>query len=642
MTRRCFAVAGWCAIAISIASAQQDGTPARGVAIAGELRQWHKVTLTLDGPQTDESATDPNPFRDFSMTVSFRHESGVPAYDVPGYFAADGNAASTSAKAGNKWRAHLSPDKTGRWDWRIAFVSAKDVALDAAAARKGRPLAPFDGLRGSIRIAATNKTAPDFRASGRLEYVGGHYLRFAGSGEYFLKLGTDSPETLLAYADFDDTTALKPDVPLMTYEPHVKDWVRGDPVWKGEKGKGLIGAINYLASKKVNSISFLTYNTGGDGDNVWPFVTRNDKFHYDVSKLDQWQIVFDHAQRMGLYLHFKLQETENDDNVRGNPVSGRGGASAGERGPVIESLDGGDLGPERKLYLREIIARFGCALALNWNLGEENTQTPEQQRAMAGYIASVDPYRHHLVVHTHPDAQESVYSQLLGDKSPLTGASLQSRWDLVHERTARWVIASHDVGRPWVVANDEEGPAGLGVPPDPGYQGFAGKDRQGRTLHTLHDIRKLSLWGNLMAGGAGVDYYFGYTLPENDLVGQDFRSRDKSWEYGRIALDFFRAQKIPFWQMRNADALVGNPRHDNSRWCFAQPGTLYLIYLPTGGTSDLDLGGTTGQFAVRWFDPRNGGALTRGSIAGVTGGSRVALGMPPDNQSEDWLAVVRR
>ena len=42
-----------------------------------------------------------------------------------------------------------------------------------------------------------------------------------------------------------------------------------------------------------------------------------------------------------------------------------------------------------------------------------------------------------------------------------------------------------------------------------------------------------------MAGGAGVEYYFGYWLPENDLVAENFRSRDKSWDYGRIALDFF-------------------------------------------------------------------------------------------------------
>ena len=57
--------------------------------------------------------------------------------------------------------------------------------------------------------------------------------------------------------------------------------------------------MNYLASKGVNAMSFLTYNAGGDGDNVWPFVASDDKLHYDVSKLDQWQIVFDHAQQKG-------------------------------------------------------------------------------------------------------------------------------------------------------------------------------------------------------------------------------------------------------------------------------------------------------------------------------------------------------
>ena len=33
----------------------------------------------------------------------------------------------------------------------------------------------------------------------------------------------------------------------------------------------------------------------------------------DVSKLDQWGIVFGHGTSLGMYLHFKLQETENDD-----------------------------------------------------------------------------------------------------------------------------------------------------------------------------------------------------------------------------------------------------------------------------------------------------------------------------------------
>ncbi|MEZ5397229.1 MAG: hypothetical protein R2724_31240 [Bryobacterales bacterium] len=32
------------------------------------------------------------------------------------------------------------------------------------------------------------------------------------------------------------------------YEPHVQDWKPGDPTWQGGKGKGIIGALNYLAS----------------------------------------------------------------------------------------------------------------------------------------------------------------------------------------------------------------------------------------------------------------------------------------------------------------------------------------------------------------------------------------------------------
>jgi hypothetical protein len=428
----------------------------------------------------------------------------------------------------------------------------------------------------------------------------------------------------------------------------------------------------------MNSISFLPYNAGGDGDNVWPFVERDDKFHYDVSKLDQWQIVFDHAQAKGIYLHFKLQEQENDDGVTGQgPAAGAGGARgrggaaepapaavAGQTAPqgnqaaggraggrgggrgavvcsVVTSLDCGNTGPERRLYLRELVARFGYALALNWNMGEENTLTSQQQRAMAQAIREFDPYDHLVVVHTFPNQQEQVYLPLLGQPDTLTGVSLQNSWSLTHQATARWVRASAAAGTPWVVANDEQAPAGTGAPPDPGYPGFTGNDAQGNPIQTLHDLRKFTLWGNIMAGGAGVEYYFGYSLPHNDLVAEDFRSRDKTWDYARYALDFLRSERIPFWDMNNADLLVGNAVNDNSRYCLAKAGELYLVYLPTGGSAELDLTDVSGTLSVSWFDPRNGGALRRGSVASVTGGRPVVLGTPPDNPAEDWLVVVR-
>lgn len=167
MTRRVWLAAILMAASVSLVQARWQSAP--GVAMTGELRQWHKVTLTLDGPQASETAANPNPFTDLRMTVTFTHASGAPSYDVPGYFAADGNAANTSATSGNKWRAHLSPDKTGRWNWRIAFVSGPNVAVTASA---GQPVPPFDGRTGSFDVLPTNKIAPDFRAMGRLRYVG--------------------------------------------------------------------------------------------------------------------------------------------------------------------------------------------------------------------------------------------------------------------------------------------------------------------------------------------------------------------------------------------------------------------------------------------------------------------------------------
>ena len=149
----------------------------------------------------------------------------------------------------------------------------------------------------------------------------------------------------------------------------------------------------------------MTYNAGGDGDNVWPFIQRDDKLHYDCSKLDQWGIVFDHGTAKGMYLHFKMQETENDDHRIG----------PGNEGFVPTCLDGGNLGLQRKLYIRELIARFSHNLALNWNLGEENTQSTKQQMEMIDYIRHTDPYSHSIVIHTYPDQQEQIYNRCWGN-----------------------------------------------------------------------------------------------------------------------------------------------------------------------------------------------------------------------------------
>ena len=564
--------------------------------ITGEFKKWHRVTLTFDGPNVAENDAT-NPFRDYRLNVTFTGPSNQ-TYIVPGFFAADGDAANTSANSGNKWRVHFSPDEIGQWSYTTSFRTGTDISISTITTDGNAT--SFDGSSGTIDIIASDKTGIDNRAKGRLNYVNERYLKFAETNTYFLKAGSDSPENLLAYQDFDDTAN-------KTWSSHIQDWQTGDPVWQSNKGKGLIGAINYLASKGMNAFSFLPMNVNGDGNDVWPWTSQNERFRFDVSKLAQWEILFDHADKKGMFLHFKTQETEND-----------------------QLLNNGDLGLERKLYYRELIARFSHHLALNWNLGEENTQTTQQRKDMAQYFNDTDPYRHLIVIHTYPGQQDQVYNPLLGNASELTGASIQIGINNVHDEVKDWVESSEASGKPWVVANDEIGPANVGVAADSDYTGNTGSQPDNRDA-----VRENVLWGTLMAGGAGVEYYFGYGTGETDLTCQDFRSRAHKWEDAKIALDFFNTY-IPFWEMESTDSITT----DNDAYCFSKTDDYYVIYIPGNDTTDINLGNTGNQFSIQWFDPRNGGALQNGSVTTISATGTVGIGNPPSDADKDWVVLL--
>ncbi|MGF1480107.1 MAG: DUF5060 domain-containing protein [Cyanophyceae cyanobacterium] len=572
-------------------------TPKTAVEIDGELRTWHDISLTFDGPSASETDSF-NPFLNYRLDVTFTNGSST--YVVPGYFAADGEAAETSATAGNQWRVHFSPPKAGTWNYEVNFQKGNNVAI-ADNLNAGSSVAGLDGLTGSFKVASTNKAGRDFRGKGRLEDVGEHYLRHAGTKEYFLKGGAGSPENFLGYWEFDgtkDNGGKGNDLQngLHRYSPHVKDWRSGDPVWQGDQGKGIIGALNYLASEEMNSVYFLSFNTeGGDGQEVYPWTTADTNTRYDVSKLEQWEIVFDHMDQSGIMLHLLTQEQEND-----------------------QALDGGNLGSERKLYYRELVARFGHHLGLTWNLGEENTNTNSQRRAFADYLRDIDPYDSAIVVHTYPGQKETVYSPLLGNKD-LNGASLQSKPAAVHADVLEWRERSAASGQPWIVTVDEIGPANRGALPD---------------ANSNHDdIRDSALWGGLMAGGAGIEWYFGYDYPNNDLDAEDWRSRDNLWDQTRHALNFFQ-EYLPFWDMESLDSITS----DSDDYVFGKTGEIYAVYLPDGGSTAIDL--PQGSYDVQWYNPRSGGSLVNGSIASVSGGENVLLGNAPNSQNQDWVVLV--
>ncbi len=56
----------------------------------------------------------------------------------------------------------------------------------------------MDGQTGTFTILPSDKKGIDNRVKDELKYVGESYLKFAESQKYFIKLGVDAPENLLA------------------------------------------------------------------------------------------------------------------------------------------------------------------------------------------------------------------------------------------------------------------------------------------------------------------------------------------------------------------------------------------------------------------------------------------------------------
>ena len=295
--------------------------------VTGELKKWHKVTLSFEGIETSEAATD-NPFANYRLLVTFSY--GSRSYTVPGFYAADGQAENSSASSGNIWQAHFAPDAIGTWTYTASFRKGTDIAISTDPTA-GSSVA-FDGETGTFEIGPSDKSGRDFRSTGRLEYVGEHYLQFAETGDFFFKVGADAPENTFAYEDFDATPNKAGR--RKSWAPHADDFDLDDAAeftWgtlqsDGARadGRELLGALKYLSDQGMNVFSFLTFSLDGDDDNIYPHlqivsnaISWSDVHHdrFDVSKLAQWEKILEYADTRGVYMHFKTQETENDQKM---------------------------------------------------------------------------------------------------------------------------------------------------------------------------------------------------------------------------------------------------------------------------------------------------------------------------------------
>ncbi|MEM6529295.1 MAG: DUF5060 domain-containing protein, partial [Chloroflexota bacterium] len=575
----------------------------------GEMKKWHPVELTFEGPYACESWSggvvggDFNPFMHRRLNVTF--SNGGTSYTVPGFFNGDGNTEFTnertpSQECGNKWTVRFTPDQTGTWNFTTSFRQGSNIAIDLNP-NAGAP-GSIDGISGSLQIADTDKTGDDLRGKGILRYVGEHYPRF-DNGEYYIKTGSDSPENFMGYVDFHNTfdheirSQFGPFV--HTYETHANDYnLNPGQLWgqNRDQGRTIYGAVNYLNSIGVNSVYMINYGIdGGDGGDTWVWSCPNqidpncneDKLRFDISKMEQWDLVYRHMTEQGIQLHFVLNETENDKRLSGT---------------------------QWRLYYREMIARFGYNNAMVWNLGEENfwhgistNDRYARQLEQAEYIRAIDPLNHRITVHSINNQADSYYNGLLGTPN-FEATSIQGRTRDYN----RWAIdlrrRSAEAGRPWIIYGDEQ------------------PDQINRNLDNWGTLRDQALWGNLMGGGGGVQWYIAYQSSTfGDVNLTNFRLLEPVYQDSATARRFFEEHLTDFEEYQPANELV-NASSGNA-YALAKAGDFYAVYFEDAfSNKTLDLREAVGNFKIAWYSPRTGRFEAANA---VTGGSVINIGSPP-------------
>lgn len=389
----------------------------------------------------------------------------------------------------------------------------------------------LDGYSGWFEVVAPSADAPVFQRWGRLQFVGQRYLKFA-DGPYWLKGGTDSPENFLGKA--------------------MGDWTR-------KKSQ-----VDYLARQRVNCMYIMTQNIGGDGRDVWPWIgqteqeARNNHQRFDVARLRLWQDMFEYIQSKGIVIQIVL----NDDSAW--------------------------LGYDHRLYLREMVARFGYLPAIYWNIGEEYAEAFKSFDAAQRYarlLARLDPYRHPIALHNVNEPSEALIRDPDINVTSIQTQPVPPR--RINVLATDWLRLSKRLRLPVVVSFDE------GRPP---------MDRR-------------SVWAAYLGGAM-------WEAIDTELMSEtaSFEKNERFWKEMLAARKLL--ESLPFWEMEPDNRLAENG------FCLAKKGEIYLIYSPSGERVGLNLREAEGKFQVRWYNPATG-RFADGQVKEVRGGRFVSLGRAP-------------
>jgi hypothetical protein len=348
--------------------------------------------------------------------------------------------------------------------------------------------------------------------------------------------------------------------------------------------------IDLLNQLGVNSIYVITNNIGGDRRDTWPWVgetesqARSNADRFDVARLQAWEDFFSYVQGKGIVLHFVF----NDDSAW--------------------------RGYDEYLYIREMVARFGHHPGTIWNVGEEANEifTDQEQLTFAAMVRDLDPNNHTVTVHRKspwPFLGDQVFDSTsiqIGDGgADFSTTKLPDYNTIVIEHRE----GSSQRGHPIPIMIDET-PRITEVNPD-----------------VREKFRTQVLYPILMGGG-------NFELHYRDAYGQSGSVRIEDLE--PLITDMVRLRRfleeLPFPEMQPCNQLLTNANNI----CFGDEGMIYMVYLPSGGSEEIDLHAADGTFEQSWFNPRTGEITYYGTSED---GQLQSFTAPDDG---DWVLLLMK
>jgi hypothetical protein len=274
-------------------------------------------------------------------------------------------------------------------------------------------------------------------------------------------------------------------------------------------------------------------------------------------------------------------------------------------------------GDDEHRFIRYAVARFGAYSNVTWDLGDDlnSYRTDAWTHRTGTLIKQWDPYGH--LATSHPVANR--HQDRTSDWFDFTSFQEWSRNQ--HEFMLNQRRRQAQLGRIIPQTNEEYG-----------YEDHYPLWAPGPGLESADTLRRTA-WDIVMAGGyqtAGETARRGTNIwPDTGGGWMNGRGDDTMTMFNGYAhmVDFFTS--FDWWKTEPHDELVSA-----GNFCLAQPGQIYVVYLPRGGSTSVRL--APGRYRAQWFQAATGATVALAPVEGKTWTSPMA---PGDN---DWALLLQK